>query len=184
MSTASDPPFAKDPAARRAADYLRAHGLPAPAAERLAAGFASVAAQRAGPPGADPAAGPIDAARAAVDAWAAALVEAEPGESLARRSARGRARALLAGVPERWPDRFAAGDPPPEMHDALAAVRLWPTPELAQATMTPGELDLGPVSAVADETWHTFDKWPVLRSLALWTLFLLLLVLVFFTVRF
>jgi hypothetical protein len=37
---------------------------------------------------------------------------------------------------------------------------------------------------VAHETWRTFDTWPLLRSLTTWLLFGLLLVAVFYVVRF
>jgi hypothetical protein len=66
----------------------------------------------------------------------------------------------------------------------LMRVQLQPVPDLHQTAMTPQPLDLGPLSEVADETWRTFDKWPVLRGIAMWTLFLLLLAAALFTVRF
>jgi hypothetical protein len=57
-------------------------------------------------------------------------------------------------------------------------------PPLRQTSMLPQPLDLGPVSEVADETWRTFDKWPFLRGITIWVLFLLLLSAVFYVVRF
>jgi hypothetical protein len=59
-----------------------------------------------------------------------------------------------------------------------------PAPALQPSSMTPQPLDLGPVSEVADGTWRTFDKWPFLRGITIWVLFLSLLCAVFYVVRF
>jgi hypothetical protein len=166
MITTSHPPTAAPPETdRKTTAYLRLCGL-----------------------------GPTDAARCAprsieevlarLDAWAATLVPAQPGESPAQHSARGRAQLLLARVPARWPEEFLRTDPSPELAGAVQSATLQPLRPLHQTSMTPELLDLGPVSEVADETWKTFDKWPVLRGLTIWLLFLLLLSSVFYLVRF
>ena len=91
---------------------------------------------------------------------------------------------LLAQAPARWPDCFLHPSPPPELTAAVQTVVLETKRPLRQTGMTPQPIDLGPVSEVADETWKTFDKWPVLRGLSVWLLFALLLAAVFYVVRF
>jgi hypothetical protein len=151
--------------ARKTAAYLRLCGLGPAGIERLAASS-------------------IAELLARFDAWAARLVPMQPGESPTQQSARGRAQLLLAHAPTRWPDTFLGDEPPPELTGAVQSAALQPVQPLRQTTMTPEPLDLGPVSEVADETWKTFDKWPVLRGLTIWLLFLLLLSSVFYLVRF
>jgi hypothetical protein len=57
-------------------------------------------------------------------------------------------------------------------------------PDLDFASMVPRPIDLGIVRNIADETWKTFTKWPVLRGAFISTLFLTLLGTVFYLVRF
>ncbi|HTL67302.1 MAG TPA: hypothetical protein VL200_06550 [Lacunisphaera sp.] len=155
-----------------AVDYLIACGLPAAAAERFAAVQATT----------DPATGTA-AAIHAFEAWAADLVPERPGESDSARRDRGRAAVLLAGLPARWPGSFLAERVPAEAQAALAAAVLPMQHELEPARMSAPPLDLGPISDMADRTWRTFDTWPVLRGVVIWFLFLLLLGIVFYTVR-
>jgi hypothetical protein len=162
---ASLPTRARPGATARAAAYLRLCGLAPPDAGRLADCS-------------------IDELQRRLDAWAMELVPAQPGESSLQQAARGRAQLLLARVPARWPAQFLGPSPPPELTAAVQAVTLEPRRPLRQAAMVPQDLDLGPVSDVAQETWRTFDKWPVLRGLTLWLLFCLLLASVFIVVRF
>jgi hypothetical protein len=159
------PPVAPPETSRKTAAYLRLCGLGPADADRCG--------RRS-----------IEELLAQFDAWAATLVPAQPGESPAQHCARGRAQLLLAGVPSRWPDEFLRANPTPELAGAVQSATLQPLRPLHQTTMTPEPLDLGPVSEVADETWKTFDKWPVLRGLTIWLLFLLLLSSVFYLVRF
>lgn len=161
----SPPARARPGRAARTAAYLRLCGLAPPDAGRLADCS-------------------IDEVQARLDAWARGLVPAQPGESALQQAARGRAQLLLARVPARWPAQFLGSAPPPELAAAVRAVTLEPKRPLRQAAMVPQDLDLGPVSDVAEETWKTFDTWPVLRGLTLWLLFSLLLASVFIVVRF
>lgn len=161
----------------KATAYLVACGLPRAKAEECAAAFAA----HPQPPDAptDPTAEIVDA----LEDWAMALPgDTEPDLS-AEGIARGRARLLIAGLPF-CPPGLCHGPLPPGMAAALARVNLQAVPALHPSAMTPQPLDLGPLSEVADETWRTFDKWPVLRGLAIWTLFFLLLAAALYTVRF
>ena len=161
----------------KAAAYLVACGLPPAKANECVASFAA----HPQPPDAtlDPTAEIVDA----LDDWAMTLpCEDEPDLS-PEGIARSRARLLLVGLPA-CPSGLCHGPLPPGMPDAIARANLQVTPDLHQTSMTAQPLDLGPLSEVADETWRTFDKWPFLRGVAIWTLFLGLLVAVLVTIRF
>ncbi|HYC69803.1 MAG TPA: hypothetical protein VEB66_01265 [Opitutaceae bacterium] len=120
-----------------------------------------------------------------LDDWAAPYGTTFRDESHAHRAARGRARVLLAGLPARWPSAFLSPVLPAPARAAISAIPLHATPDLRDTTsMVPQPLDLGPVSEVAEGTWRTYDKWPVLRALTIWLLFFCLLAAVLYTVRF
>jgi hypothetical protein len=161
----------------KAAAYLVACGLPPAKAEECAASFA--AHPRPPDTATDPTAEIVDA----LDDWALTLPTDDEPDLSAEGIARSRARLLLVGLPSCRPG-FCHGPLPPGMPAALARANLQVAPDLHQTSMTAQPLDLGALSEVADETWRTFDKWPVLRGLAIWTLFLGLLVAVLVTIRF
>jgi hypothetical protein len=120
-----------------------------------------------------------------MEEWIERRAGADPSESPARRHARGRAGVYLTGLPVRAPESFLDHRPlPGELEEELQATYLQAGPDLEFVNMGPRPIDLGPISGMADGTWRTFDKWPVLRGLVLWGLFLGLLVLAFVTVRF
>jgi hypothetical protein len=127
---------------------------------------------------------PVGDLQQRLDVWSASLLPGAPDPASASQRARARAQLLLARVPSRWPGEFLRTPPSPELAAAIAAVPLAPKRPLRQTGMAPQPIDLGPVSEVADETWRTFDTWPVLRGLTIWLLFSLLLAAVFYVVRF
>jgi hypothetical protein len=53
-------------------------------------------------------------------------------------------------------------------------------PELELTRMVPRPLDFGPIANVADEAWKTFARWPVLRAVVGWALFVGLLAFLWF----
>lgn len=161
----------------KAAAYLAACGFPPAKATECAASFAAHPCPPDIPT--DPTAEIVDA----VDDWALTLPDDSPPDLSAQGIARTRARMLLVGLSACRPG-LCHGALPPGLPEALARVNLQAVPDIHQSAMTPQPLDLGPLSEVADETWRTFDKWPVLRGAVMWTLFLLLLAAALFTVRF
>lgn len=178
MSTPTPPPTPHaTEVPGKAAAYLMACGLPPAKAEECAASFAA----HPSPPdvSTDPTGEIVDA----LDDWAMTLPSDSEPDLSGTGIARSRARLLLVGLPSCRPVLCHASLPP-GMATALQRTNLQAVPDLHQTAMTPQPLDLGPLSEVADETWRTFDKWPVLRGLVIWTLFLLLLVGVLVTLRF
>ena len=174
----SPPEFAE--AQRKIAAYLRACGLYPTAAEEAGTSLLELMLQRPAPAAPASPEAAVNGVLDLLDRWPVGIAP----ENSAETPAHARARLFLADVPARWPEALLAGEVPPELRDAVHAVTLQPAPELQQASMTPQPIDLGPVSDVADGTWRSFDKWPFLRGVAMWTLFALLLCAVFYTVRF
>ena len=127
---------------------------------------------------------PVDELQRRLDAWSSALLPTGSDHGIVQQRARARAQLLLARIPARWPGEFLRTPAPPEVAAAVAAIPLEARRPLRQTGMAPQPIDLGPVSEVADETWRTFDTWPVLRGLTVWLLFSLLLASVFYVVRF
>ena len=173
-------------ARERLEHFLRAHRVARAQRERLMPALLAAAAERhAHAPESTRAACAIDEATLAIDAWIERIVDDEASESPARHAAHGIAALHLADVPGRWPEAFLApGEPPAELADALQTAYLEAGPHVALSSMVPRKIELGVVSEVADRTWATFDKWPVLRGLVLWLLFGALLVAAFWLVRF
>jgi len=104
-----------------------------------------------------------------------------------RRFARGRASLFFAGWAERKPTAFLSADSESVPSDELATLRetyLEAGPDFEFASMVPRPMDLGVVSSVADETWRTFSKWPLLRGVTVCALFMCLFGTAFYLVRF
>jgi hypothetical protein len=177
-ATMSPPEFAE--AQRKIAAYLRACGLYPAAAEAAGASLLDLMLRRPAPAAPASPETAVNGVLDLLDRWPAGLVSENPAET----PAQARARVFLADAPARWPEALLTGEVPPELRAAVNEVVLQPAPELRPASMTPQPIDLGPVSEVADGTWRSFDKWPFLRGVAMWTLFALLLCAVFYTVRF
>lgn len=173
-------------AAERVENYLRAFRVPAARRAELVPAILEAAERRhAETPEADLTALAMDEAMALIDAWIDRFVPHEKHEGPARRLAHGRAALHLAALPQRWPGQFLAGtEPPAVLIERLRAAYLEAAPEVELGNMVPRPMDLGLMSEMADSTWRTFDKWPVLRGLLLWGLFVGLLAAAFYLVRF
>ena len=189
LTTTSAPPVAAahDPeAAARVEAYLRAHRVDAKHRAELVGLILEAASRRqASEPGRPLLTLAVEVAEMLIDGWIRQLVQVNLDEPPERRIAHGRAAVHIAGLPRKWPGYFLdRGAPPPELVERLRAAYLEAGPDMELSSMVPRAIDLGRVSAVADETWKTFDKWPFLRGLIIWGLFGLLLGSVFYLVRY
>lgn len=187
MTTRVDPMTAPAwaEARERVLAYLHAHGVQSPSLEELASQILVMARDRAAnEPGREPVELAADSAMQLIDGWIEHIVGNEAGEAPDRRFAHERAAVHLAELPRRWPGHFlGTGDIPAGLKEHLRATYVDAGPDLEFSNMAPRPIDLGPVSDVADTTWRTFDKWPLLRGLATWALYLGLLALAFYSVR-
>lgn len=106
------------------------------------------------------------------------------GAAESRLSIRGRLALAMANVPERWPEHFLGPDPlPGELAAAMRDCFLEAGPDLQFTNMAPRPIDLGPIASVAGGTWSTFKKWPLIKGLFLWVLFLSGLGAIFYLTR-
>ena len=169
-----------DEAFLRVESYLRAHQIES----RLVLNRLAVEIIRAARAGADtpegrtldPVALAMREAERRTAAWFARVLgdAADPDDE--RLGTRGRIALVMADVPARWPQHFlAATPPPPELVEAMRAAYLEAGPELELTRMVPRPLDFGPIANVADEAWKTFARWPILRAVFGWALFIGLL---------
>ena len=132
----------------------------------------------------DPVALAMREAERRTTAWFALVLgdAADPDDE--RLGTRGRIALVMADVPARWPrDFFAETPPPPELVAAMRAAYIEAGPGLELTRMVPRPLDFGPIANVADEAWKTFTRWPVLRAIVGWLLFLGLLAAAWFATR-
>lgn len=114
----------------------------------------------------------MEEAKKVVEEWFAEVLSAagvEPGET----AGKGRLAIFLADLPARWQNEFLHPGPwPEEFLKAIKASYLKTGPDFQKTRMTPREIDLGPVSAVAGETWRVIDRWPILGAMLVWTIYL------------
>jgi hypothetical protein len=110
-----------------------------------------------------------------VNEWFAQVLQAPPAgaEML---STRGRLALLLADMPGQWQDQFLRPGPwPAEFALKMREMYLRAGPDFQLAQMTPRPLDLGPIATLTQ-----LSHLPYFKMAALWALFGLLLVALFY----
>lgn len=123
-------------------------------------------------PGASPASLAVGEADRLVEDWFAQVL-GSAGVEAGNARAKGRLALFLADLPSRWQNEFLHSGPWPQAFiDAMRATYLKTGPDFQIARMTPREMDLGLVSAVADETWRVIDRWPILGAMLVWGAYL------------
>ncbi len=96
----------------------------------------------------------------------------------------GRVALLLIDGAQKWPYGFL--DPraaPAEFTAAMQASSMQAGPDMAVSSMVPRDIDLGPITEAAGETLERIEKWPLLRTLVLWFVFLAALMGIFYATR-
>jgi hypothetical protein len=90
-------------------------------------------------------------------------------------STRGRLALLMADMPGKWQEQFLRPGPwPEEFTGAMRETFLRAGPDFQLSKMTPRPLDLGPITTLTN-----LGRLPYARMIVVWTLFALLLILVF-----
>ncbi|MCX6936379.1 MAG: hypothetical protein NTU80_00555 [Verrucomicrobia bacterium] len=192
VSPTMNPPVLDDPigpawdeAFLRVESYLRAHQIESRlvlnrlAMEIVRAAVRTAQAHTGAGDSLDPVARAMHEAERRTTAWFQMVLgdAADPEDE--RLGTRGRIALVMADVPARWPQHFLAETPPPpELIEAMRAAYIEAGPEMELTRMVPRPLDFGPIANVADEAWKTFARWPVLRAVMGWILFLGLLALI------
>ena len=110
-----------------------------------------------------------------VTEWFSEVLQSPPTKADNTLSTRGRLALLLADMPGKWQDQFLRPGPwPQEFTSAMRETFLRAGPDFQLSKMTPRPLDLGPIM-----TLTSLGRMPYFRMVLVWTLFALLLVVVF-----
>lgn len=165
----------------RVEDYLRAHRIHNRLHQsRLILQILERAARRhEATPAISPMALAAEETEARMAAWFGEMLDERelPPERLA---IDGRVAMLLCDGPRRWPYAFLdEREIPPDFKLAMREGVIRAGPDLAVSSMVPRPIDLGPIPDAAGGTIEQFEKWPILRTLLWWCLFLAILAVFF-----
>ena len=169
----------------RVEDYLRAHRIHNRLHQsRLILRILERAARRHEEnPGLDPTTLAAEEAERMMDAWFGEVLGEKdlPHERIA---VTGRVALLLTDGAEKNPYAFLDEERmPPEFTRALQQSSIEAGPDLAVSAMVPRPIDLGLISEAAGETLERFERYPLLRTLFLWAVFLGGLAVFFYVTR-
>jgi hypothetical protein len=110
-----------------------------------------------------------------VTEWFSEVLQTSPTNNDQTLSTRGRLALLLADMPGRWQDQFLRPGPwPEEFTSAMRETFFRAGPDFQLSKMTPRPLDLGPITTLTN-----LGRLPYFRMVLVWTLFALLLIVVF-----
>jgi hypothetical protein len=169
----------------RVEDYLRAHRIHNRLHQsRLILQLLERAARRhAAAPSLDPTTLAAEETEAMMDRWFAAVLEAR-AHPRDRTAVDGRVAMLLCDGPEKWPYAFLDEQQiPVDFAQAMREGAIQAGPDMAVSSMVPRPIDLGLITEAAGETLEQIERWPTLRTLLLWTVFLAALAGIFYATR-
>jgi hypothetical protein len=110
-----------------------------------------------------------------VTEWFSEVLQVSPTNTDQTLSTRGRLALLLADMPGKWQDQFLRPGPwPEEFTSAMRETFFRAGPDFQLSKMTPRPLDLGPITTLTN-----LGRLPYFRMTLAWTLFALLLVIIF-----
>jgi len=125
----------------------------------------------------------IDEARDLINRWMTGLLPPRENER-PYSMAEGFLSLYLCDAPMRWPNAFLnPQQEPPGFADTLHARLVKTGPELEVSSMVPRAMDRGLIQGWAGSAMDTFDRLPMLRTLFLWTVFAIFLVVLFWYTR-
>lgn len=136
------------------------------------------AARHAENPAVEPTVLTAEETEAQMDAWFAEML-GEQGRPRERVAVDGRVALLLSDAIEKWPYAFLEPTVPPEFGRAMRESSVKAGPDMAVSSMVPRPIELGLIPEAAGETLERFERWPILRALILWVIFLAALVALF-----
>jgi hypothetical protein len=169
----------------RVEDYLRAHRIHNRLHQsRLIEKILERAARRhADHPALEPTTLAAEETEAMIDTWFGEVL-GERDQPHDRIAIDGRLALLLSDGPQKWPYAFLDEENiPADFARAMQTSFMRAGPDLAVSSMVPRPIELGAISEAAGETLERFGKWPLVRALFLWALFLAALALIFQATR-
>jgi len=169
----------------RVEDYLRAHRIHNRLHQsRLILRILERAARRhESNPDLNPTTLAAEEAERMMDAWFSEVLD-EQDLTPDRVTVAGRVALLLTDGAQKNPYAFLSEEQvPPAFVQAMRRTSIEAGPDLAVSSMVPRPIDLGPITSAAGETIERIEKWPLLRTLALWLVFVAALAAVFYATR-
>lgn len=169
----------------RVEDYLRAHRVHNRLQQItiLEKVIARAAARHERNPSLDPTTLAAEEMDRMMDEWFGELLGDKnlPHERIA---VEGRVALLLTDGVERWPYAFLDEQRvPAEFAEEMRRRSIQAGPDMTVSSMVPRTIELGALTEVAGQTFEQIEKWPVLRVILLWAVFLSTLALVFHATR-
>ncbi|MBC8040893.1 MAG: hypothetical protein H7Y06_10150 [Opitutaceae bacterium] len=169
----------------RTEDYLRAHRIHnrLHQSRLIQAVLERAAVRHAENPALDPTTLAAEETERLMDEWFAAVLDAKdlPHDRIA---IEGRVALLLCEGSQKWPYAFLDNRTIPEdFATAMRASSIEAGPDMSVSSMVPRDIDLGPITEAAGDTLERIEKWPLLRMVLLWALFLGSLLGIFFATR-
>ncbi len=114
-----------------------------------------------------------------MDEWFSYVLNA-PNQPHERIAVDGRVALLMCDGPEKWPYAFLQkNDLPAEFVSSMREKSIEAGPDLSLSSMVPRPIDLGIITEAAGDTLERVSKWPILKTLILWSVFLGALIAVF-----
>ncbi len=169
----------------RVEDYLRAHRIHNRLHQsRLIQTILERAARRHEQnPALEPTTLAAEEIEALMDEWFADVLDTQ-NQPVERIATAGRVAMLICDGPQKWPYAFLdTQNIPDDFARAMRASSMEAGPDMQISSMVPRPIDLGAISEAAGETLETFEKWPILRTLVLWAIFLATLIAIFRATR-
>ena len=125
----------------------------------------------------------IEEARELVAHWLANLLPSR-SEEQPFTLAEGFLALYLCDAPMRWPGAFLnPQQAPPDFADTLRSRIVKTGPELEVSSMVPRQIDLGLLPDLAESAFDTLDRFPLIKTLLVWTLFIAGLIFLFWYTR-
>lgn len=169
----------------RVEDYLRAHRVHNRLQQItiLEKVIARAARRHEAEPALDPTTLAAEEIDHLMDEWFGELLGAKnlPHERIA---VEGRVALMMTDGVERWPYAFLdESHVPPDFQHEMQRRSIQAGPDMTVTSMVPRPIELGAFTEVAGQTIDQIEKWPILRVILLWIVFISVLTLVFHATR-
>jgi len=165
----------------RVEDYIRAHRIDnrLHQLQLLQLVMKEAAARHAANPKLEPVVVAAEVIEEKMDEWFSFILNT-PKQPHERIAVDGRVALLLCDGPTKWPYAFLqTKDLPQEFVSSMRERSLEAGPDLSLSSMVPRPIDLGIITEAAGDTLERVSKWPIVKTLILWVIFLGALIAIF-----
>jgi len=165
----------------RVEDYIRAHRIDnrLHQLQLLQLVMKEAAVRHAANPKLEPVVVAAEVIEEKMDEWFSYILNT-PKQPHERIAVDGRVALLLCDGPTKWPYAFLqTKDLPPEFVSNMRERSLEAGPDLSLSSMVPRPIDLGIITEAAGDTLERVSKWPIVKTLILWVIFLGALIAIF-----